>query len=65
MFFSVPLVQGLLVFLLVAANCAIVAWDAWLRHMEIPRRVHSLLAHLKGKNFHVIFYDFINVEGFR
>ncbi|KAF4527294.1 hypothetical protein B566_EDAN001068 [Ephemera danica] len=44
----VALAQGLLVLILVAANSAIVAWDAWLRHMEIPRRVHSLLAHVKA-----------------
>lgn len=46
--FNCAFLQGIFVILLVMANLAIVAWDSWLRHMEIPQRVKFLLAQIQS-----------------
>ncbi|XP_059477239.1 transmembrane protein 94 isoform X2 [Neocloeon triangulifer] len=41
--YNCSFLQGIFIILLVAANVAMVSWDSWLRHMEIPQQIRSLL----------------------
>lgn len=52
--FNCAFLQGIFVIMLVMANLAIVSWDSWLRHMEIPQRVNFLLTQIQS-NSHKIF----------
>jgi len=40
-------------------NIAIVSWDSWLRHMEIPQRVNYLLKQIQSMDF--LFLDCVTV----
>ncbi|XP_065338638.1 transmembrane protein 94 isoform X2 [Cloeon dipterum] len=46
--FNCALLQGIFIILLVAANISVVSWDSWLRHMEIPQRVRTLLDQIQN-----------------